>query len=137
MDASGERGRSLNRNASVGGAGGFVAPAGHRAPGRGQIDAGMIARFMAFRPEAGCSSPHEKLRSFRSSETWRAQAVDALKRHSLHCSAIGMRVGMAAARRGGSGCAPNRPARNNADGRNQLRPRGRESERMQPECRRD
>ena len=110
MDAFGERGRSLNRNASACGAGGFVAPTGHRALGRGQIDAGMIARFMAFRPEAGCSLPHEKLRGFRSSETWRAQAVDSLKRHSLHCSAIGRRVGMAAARRRGAGCAPNRPA---------------------------
>ena len=48
-----------------------------------RLDAETIARFMAFRPEAGCRLPHAKLRSLRSLAAKRKQLVDALKRHSM------------------------------------------------------
>ena len=41
-----------------------------------RIDAELIARFMAFRPEAGRCLPHGKLRSFRTSATARRQLVE-------------------------------------------------------------
>lgn len=45
-----------------------------------QIDAELIARFFAFRPEAGRSLPAEKLRLLRALTTKRAQLVEMRKR---------------------------------------------------------
>lgn len=45
-----------------------------------RIDAELIARFMAFRPEAGRSLPGEKLRVLRALTTRRAQIVEMRKR---------------------------------------------------------
>ena len=45
-----------------------------------RIDAELIARFFAFRPEAGRSLPAEKLRIFRALTTKRAQLVEMRKR---------------------------------------------------------
>lgn len=44
------------------------------------IDAGMIARFMQFRPESGRGLPGENLRIPRALTTRRAQMVDMRKR---------------------------------------------------------
>ena len=44
-----------------------------------RIDAELIARFMAFRPEAGRCLPHEKLRDFRTLTTTRRQLVEIRK----------------------------------------------------------
>ena len=54
-----------------------------------RIDPELIARFMAFRPEAGRRLPHKKLRHLRSLTTKRKQLVDILKRHSTQCKAAG------------------------------------------------
>lgn len=45
-----------------------------------RIDAELIARFMAFRPEAGRELPDEKLRILRTLTTRRGQLVDMRKR---------------------------------------------------------
>lgn len=45
-----------------------------------RIDAELIARFMAFRPEAGRKLPNEKLRTLRALTTRRAQIVEMRKR---------------------------------------------------------
>ena len=45
-----------------------------------RIDAELIARFMAFRPEAGRRLPNEKLRVLRALTTRRAQMVERRKR---------------------------------------------------------
>jgi transposase len=45
-----------------------------------QIDAELIARFFAFRPEAGRSLPAEKLRLLRALASKRAQLVEMRKR---------------------------------------------------------
>ncbi|WP_245298845.1 IS110 family transposase [Pseudotabrizicola sediminis] len=45
-----------------------------------RIDAELIARFFAFRPEAGRSLPAEKLRLLRALTTKRAQLVEMRKR---------------------------------------------------------
>jgi transposase len=45
-----------------------------------RIDAELIARFFAFRPEAGRSLPSEKLRLLRALTTKRAQLVEMRKR---------------------------------------------------------
>ena len=52
-----------------------------------RIDAELIARFMAFRPEAGRRLPSGKLRDLRAPATKRRQLVDMRKRHALHCKA--------------------------------------------------
>ncbi|MCC6105744.1 transposase [Acetobacter sp.] len=52
-----------------------------------QIDAELIARFMAFRPEAGRALPDEKLQRLRALTVRRAQMVDARKRLSAQISA--------------------------------------------------
>lgn len=52
-----------------------------------QIDAELIARFMAFRPEAGRTLPDEKLQLLRALTVRRAQMVDARKRLSAQISA--------------------------------------------------
>ena len=52
-----------------------------------RIDAELIARFMAFRPEAGRRLPRETLRGLRALTTKRRQLVDMRKRHALHCKA--------------------------------------------------
>ena len=52
-----------------------------------RIDAELIARFMAFRPEAGRRLPRETLRGLRALSAKRRQLVD--KRHALHCKADG------------------------------------------------
>ena len=54
-----------------------------------RIDAELIARFMAFRPEAGRRLPSGKLRDLRALTTKRRQLVDMRKRHALHCKAGG------------------------------------------------
>ena len=64
----------------------FAASRGVRAK-TDRLDAETIARFMAFRPEAGRRLPHAALRSLRALATKRRQLVDALKRHTLHCKA--------------------------------------------------
>lgn len=46
-----------------------------------QIDAELIARFFAFRPEAGRRLPAEKLRLLRALTSKRAQLVEMRKRH--------------------------------------------------------
>ena len=45
-----------------------------------RIDAELIARFMAFRPDAGRSLPHEKLRFFRALTSKRGQLIETRKR---------------------------------------------------------
>ena len=52
-----------------------------------RIDAELIARFMAFRPEAGRRLPRETLRGLRALSAKRRQFVDMRKRHALHCKA--------------------------------------------------
>ncbi|GLQ66810.1 hypothetical protein GCM10007870_23950 [Gluconobacter kondonii] len=52
-----------------------------------QIDAELIARFMAFRPEAGRTLPDEKLQFLRALTVRRAQMVEARKRLSAQISA--------------------------------------------------
>ena len=75
MDAFRERGRSLNRNAAACDAGGFIAAGGASVLGRWRVDAGVIARFMAFRPEAGRRLPHE---SPAVSDRWKLGARSLL-----------------------------------------------------------
>ncbi len=57
----------------------FAASRGTRAK-TDRIDAALIARFMAFRPEAGRSLPHEKLRLLRALTSKRGQLVETRKR---------------------------------------------------------
>ena len=57
----------------------FAASRGTRAK-TDRIDAELIARFMAFRPEAGRTLPHEKLRLLRALVTKRRQLVEMRKR---------------------------------------------------------
>lgn len=57
----------------------FAASRGTRAK-TDRIDAELIARFMAFRPEAGRSLPHEKLRLLRALTSKRGQLVETRKR---------------------------------------------------------
>ena len=57
----------------------FAASQGTRAK-TDRIDAELIARFMAFRPEAGRSLPHEKLRLLRALTSKRGQLVETRKR---------------------------------------------------------
>ena len=72
-----------------------LAPAQVKAFGRSRgtlaktdrIDAELIARFMAFRPEAGRRLPSGKLRDLRALTTKRRQLVEMRKRHALHCKA--------------------------------------------------
>ena len=47
----------------------------------------LIARFMAFRPEAGLRLPNGKLRVLRALAAKRKQFVEMRKRHALHCKA--------------------------------------------------
>lgn len=57
----------------------FAASRGTRAK-TDRIDAELIARFMMFRPEAGRSLPHEKLRLLRALTSKRGQLVETRKR---------------------------------------------------------
>jgi transposase len=57
----------------------FAASRGTRAK-TDRIDAELIARFMAFRPDAGRSLPHEKLRRLRALTSKRGQLVENRKR---------------------------------------------------------
>jgi len=57
----------------------FAASRGTRAK-TDRIDAELIARFMDFRPEAGRSLPHEKLRLLRALTSKRGQLVETRKR---------------------------------------------------------
>lgn len=57
----------------------FAASRGTRAK-TDRIDAEIIARFMAFRPEAGRTLPHEKIRHLRSLTSKRGQLVETRKR---------------------------------------------------------
>lgn len=57
----------------------FAASRGTRAK-TDRIDAELIARFMAFRPEAGRSLPHEKIRLLRALTSKRGQLVEMRKR---------------------------------------------------------
>ena len=57
----------------------FAASRGTRAK-TDRIDAELIARFMAFRPEAGRELPHEKLRRLRALTSKRGQLVELRKR---------------------------------------------------------
>jgi len=43
-------------------------------------DAELIARFMAFRPDAGHTLPHEKIRRIRALTSKRGQLVETRKR---------------------------------------------------------
>ena len=52
-----------------------------------RIDAELIARLMAFRPEAGRELPGEKLRVIRTLTTQRGQLVDKRKRLQAQISA--------------------------------------------------
>ena len=52
-----------------------------------RIDAELIARFMAFRPEAGRRLPSGTLRVLRALLTKRKQLVEMRKCHSMHCKA--------------------------------------------------
>jgi len=58
----------------------FIASRGTRAK-TDRIDAKMIARFPAFRPEAGRDIPPENLRNLRLLTTKRTQLVEIRKRH--------------------------------------------------------
>jgi transposase len=57
----------------------FAASRGTRAK-TDRIDAELIARFLAFRPEAGRCLPHEKLRLLRALTSKRGQLVETRKR---------------------------------------------------------
>ena len=57
----------------------FAASRGTRAK-TDRIDAELIARFMAFRPDAGRTLPHEKIRLLRALVSKRGQLVEARKR---------------------------------------------------------
>ena len=57
----------------------FAASRGTRAK-TDRIDAELIARFMAFRPEAGRDLPHQKLRLLRALTAKRGQLVETRKR---------------------------------------------------------
>lgn len=57
----------------------FAASRGTRAK-TDRIDAELIARFMAFRPEAGRTLPHEKIRFLRALTSKRGQLVETRKR---------------------------------------------------------
>ena len=57
----------------------FAASRGTRAK-TDRIDAELIARFMAFRPEAGRNIPHEKIRLLRALVSKRGQLVETKKR---------------------------------------------------------
>lgn len=57
----------------------FAASRGTRAK-TDRIDAELIARFMAFRPDAGRSLPHEKIRLLRALVSKRGQLVETRKR---------------------------------------------------------
>ena len=57
----------------------FAASRGTRAK-TDRIDAELIARFMAFRPEAGRNLPHEKIRLLRALVSKRGQIVETRKR---------------------------------------------------------
>ena len=57
----------------------FAASRGTRAK-TDRIDAELIARFMAFRPDAGRSLPHEKLRFLRALTSKRGQLIETRKR---------------------------------------------------------
>ena len=57
----------------------FAASRGTRAK-TDRIDAELIARFLAFRPEAGRSLPHEKVRLLRALMSKRGQLVETRKR---------------------------------------------------------
>lgn len=57
----------------------FAASRGTRAK-TDRIDAELIARFMAFRPDAGRSLPHEKLRLLRALTSKRGQLIETRKR---------------------------------------------------------
>lgn len=57
----------------------FAASRGTRAK-TDRIDAELIARFMAFRPDAGRNLPHEKLRLLRALTSKRGQLVETRKR---------------------------------------------------------
>jgi len=57
----------------------FAASRGTRAK-TDRIDAELIARFMAFRPDAGRCLPHEKLRLLRALTSKRGQLVETRKR---------------------------------------------------------
>lgn len=57
----------------------FAASRGTRAK-TNRIDAELIARFMAFRPDAGRNLPHEKIRLLRALVSKRGQFVETRKR---------------------------------------------------------
>src|SRR6056297_1991142 len=57
----------------------FAASRGTRAK-TDRVDAELIARFMAFRPDAGRSLPHEKLRFLRALTSKRGQLIETRKR---------------------------------------------------------
>jgi transposase len=57
----------------------FAASRGTRAK-TDRIDAELIARFMAFRPDAGRSLPHEKIRFIRALVSKRGQLIETRKR---------------------------------------------------------
>lgn len=57
----------------------FAASRGTRAK-TDRIDAELIARFMAFRPDAGRTLPHEKIRLIRALTSKRGQLVETRKR---------------------------------------------------------
>lgn len=57
----------------------FAASRGTRAK-TDRIDAELIARFMAFRPDAGRALPHEKIRLLRALASKRGQLVETRKR---------------------------------------------------------
>ena len=57
----------------------FAASLGTRAK-TDRIDAELIARFMAFRPDAGRNLPHQKIRLLRSLTSKRGQLVETRKR---------------------------------------------------------
>ncbi|WP_291735006.1 IS110 family transposase [Leisingera sp. F5] len=66
----------------------FAASRGTRAKSD-RIDAELIARFMAFRPEAGRGLPHEKLRLLRALTSKRGQLVETRKRLPAQTKAHG------------------------------------------------
>jgi transposase len=66
----------------------FAASRGTRAK-TDRIDAELIARFMAFRPEAGRTLPHEKLRILRALTSKRRQLVETRKRFIAQLKAHG------------------------------------------------
>lgn len=53
-----------------------------------RIDAELIARFMAFRPDAGRNLPHEKLRLLRALASKRGQLVETRKRLRAQIKAL-------------------------------------------------